>query len=107
MNILKIKEMFPHLYNKKINQIQKIINGDNSKPKPRLNMTTKGSSQKQVIISMNNEVAKRYLKDISMYIININHVLKNIKSNIITDFICIHNKGIIITTNNVTSLSDL
>ena len=56
---------------------------------------------------MNNKVAKKYLKDSSMHIININHALKNIKSNIIADFICIEDKEIIITTNNVASFSDL
>ena len=43
MDILKIKKMFLYLHNKKINQVQKIINGDNSKPKPCLNMTMKDS----------------------------------------------------------------
>jgi len=56
---------------------------------------------------MNNEVAKRYLKDISIHIININCALKNIKSNVIADFIRVDDKGIIITTNNVASPSDL
>jgi len=32
--MLKIKETFPHLYNKKIDQVQKIISGTNDKPKP-------------------------------------------------------------------------
>jgi len=43
--VLKIKEAFPNLQGKKIENIQKIINGGN-KPKPRLNMTTKGPSHK-------------------------------------------------------------
>jgi len=43
--ILKIKEVFPSLKADKINNIQKIINGD-SKLKPRINMTIKGSSRK-------------------------------------------------------------
>ena len=47
---LKIKEAFPSLQNKKIEQVQKIISGD-SKPKPRINMTTKEPSHKQVIVS--------------------------------------------------------
>jgi len=38
--ILKIKEMFPKLQDKKIEYIQKIISVE-SKPKPHLNMTTK------------------------------------------------------------------
>jgi len=69
MNILKIKEIFLNLPNKKINMVQKVINGDNSKPKPKINMTTKCLSCKQVIISMNNKLIKRFLKDSSMHII--------------------------------------
>ena len=107
MDTLKIKETFLHLQNKKIDQVQKIINGGNSKPKPYINMTTKGLSQKWIIVPMNNKVAERYLKDSSMHIININHALKNIKSNIMADFIHIEDKGIIITTNNVASPSNL
>ena len=42
-----------------------------------------------------------------MYVININCALKNILSNTIADFICAKDKGIIITTNNVSSSSDL
>ena len=42
---LKIKEAFPSLQNKKIEQIQKIISRVTN-PKPHINMTTKGSSHK-------------------------------------------------------------
>jgi len=55
---------------------------------------------------MNKEAANWYLKDSSIYVININ-ALKGIKSNIIADFICIENKGIMITTNNIASPSNL
>ena len=67
----------------------------------------KRTLRKQVIVPMNSDVAKHYTKDSSMHIININHALKNIKLNIIADFICSNNKGIIITTNNVVSPLDL
>jgi len=76
--ILKIKETFPNLQAKKIENIQKIIN-NNSKPRPKLNMITKGLSRKQVIAPM------------------------NIKSEVMTDFICIDQVGIIIITNKVAS----
>jgi len=46
MNTLKIKEAFLNFPNKKIDTIQKVVNSSNDKPKPRLNMTTKGSSHK-------------------------------------------------------------
>ena len=99
--------MFLNFPNKKIDMVQKVINGNNSKPKPRINMTMKSSSHKQVIVLMNNELAKNLLKDSSMHVTNINHALKNILLNTIADFICTDDKGIVITTNNVSSLSDL
>jgi len=107
MNTLKIKEMFPKLSNKKINTIQKVINGNNAKPKPRINMTTKGPLCKQIIILMPNELGKRFTKDLASHIININYILKNIKSNICADYISSDNKGVNIITNNIASNSNL
>ena len=107
MDTLKIKEMFPNLSNKKIDIVQKVINSDNSKPNPKINMTMKGPSHKQVIVPINNKLAKRFLKDLSMHIININHALKNILSNMIADFIRTEDKGTVITTNNISLPSDL
>ena len=107
INMLKIKETFLNLPNRKIDTIQKVINSLNDKPKPRLNMTTKGPSHKQVIIPINNDLGKRFIKDLATHITNINHALKNIKSNICANFICADNKDIIITTNNIASNSNL
>ena len=107
MNTLKIKKAFPNLPNKKIDTIQKVINSSSNKPKPRLNMTTKGSSHKQVIVPINNDLGKRFIKDSAVHVTNINHALKSIKSNVYTDFISADNKGIIIVTNNIASNSDL
>ena len=103
---LKIKETFPNLQNKTIKIVQKIISG-NEKPKPRINMITKGLLWKQVIVPMNINSTNNFIKDSSMYVININRALKNIKLNIIVDFIHMDNKSIVITTNNITSSSDL
>jgi len=107
MNTLKIKKIFPNLSNNKIDSIQKVINSSNDKAKLRLNMITKGPSCKQVIVPMSCNLGKRYIKDLSSYVININQALKSIKSNICTDFMCADNKGIIISTNNVAANSDL
>ena len=104
--ILKIKDTFLNLQNKKIEQVQKLISG-NHKPKPCINMTTKGPSCKQVIVPVNNNNARKYMKDVSTHIININRTLKSIKSNIFADFIKLDDKGIIISTNNITNSSDL
>ena len=107
MNTLKIKEVFLKLSNKKINSIQKVVNGSNNKPKPRLNMTTKGSSHKQVIVLINNELGKRFIKDSTSHVTNINCALKSIKSNVCADFICANNRDVIISTNNIASNSNL
>ena len=56
---------------------------------------------------MNNNSATGFIKDLSTYVFNINRVLKNIKSNTMADFICVDNKSIIITTNNIASPLDL
>jgi len=70
-------------------------------------MTTKGPLRKQVIVPMNNDLGKRFIKDSAAHITNINHALKSIKFNICADFICADNKGIITITNNIASNSDL
>ena len=103
---LKIKEAFPNLQNKKIKVIQKIISGQD-KPKPKINMTTKGLSHKQVIVLMKDNNTSNFVKDSSIHVFNINHSLKNIKSSMMADYIHIDSKGIIITTNNIASPSDL
>ena len=70
-------------------------------------MTTKEPSRKQIIIPINKEVANTFIKDANSHISNINHALKSIKSNILANFIHVNNKGVIISTNNIVSLSDL
>ena len=70
-------------------------------------MTTMGPLRKQVIVSMSNNSMTGFIKDSSSHIVNINRILKNSKSSTMADFIHIDNKGIIITTNNIASLSDL
>ena len=70
-------------------------------------MTTKGLSRKQVIIPMSNNLSKKFIKDSSMHVININWALKGINSKMIVDFICVEDKGIVITTNNISLNPDL
>ena len=50
---------------------------------------------------MSNENKSRFIKSSSTYITNLNRVLKNIKSEVMADFICIDQVGIIIVTNKV------
>jgi len=53
-DILKIKENYPSLPIKRIENIHKIIN-DSSKLKSRINMTTKGPSRKLIIVPIGND----------------------------------------------------
>ena len=78
--------MFSNLQNKKIKNIQKVISEEN-KLKLKLNMTIKGLLRKQVIVPMNLENSSNFIKDSSSHVTNINRALKNIKSNIMADFI--------------------
>lgn len=103
---LKIKKKFPKLQTNKIENIYKIINSD-SKSKTKLNITTKDPSRKQVIILINNDNKAKFMKSFSSYITNLNRALKNIKSEVIVDFICMDQADITIVTNKVISSLDL
>ena len=102
----KIKKMFPNLQNKKIENIQNIISSK-TKSKLKLNMTTKEPSRKQVIISMNVANARNLIKDSSLHMSNINRALKNIKLEIMADFICSENRRVVIITNKVAGTLNL
>ena len=84
-SILKIKEAFSTLKAKSIDNIQRMIKGD-GRPKPCINMTTKGPSRKQVIVLMNKENKKNFMKENSAHVTNMNRVLKNIKLEVMVDF---------------------
>jgi len=104
--VIKIKNTFPILNTQKINQIHRIINSS-SKPKPHIQMTTKGSSRKQVIIPMSNDNINKFIKDSLLHVANINQSLKNAKSKVLVDFIHLDISSITIVTNKVTVQSDL
>ena len=60
--VLKIKESFPVLNANQIKQVNNIIKG-NPKPKPHIQMTTKGPSRKQIIIPMSNNNNNSFIKN--------------------------------------------
>jgi len=74
LEVLKIKETFPALNTKKIDQINNIVKG-NSKPKPQIQMTTKGPSRKQVIVPMSTENNNNFMKNLAFHISSINKQL--------------------------------
>jgi len=67
-------------------------------------MTTKDPSYKQVIVPINSDNMVKFMSSSSYHIININRLLKNIKSEYKTDYIRAEKSGIIIVTDKVTSV---
>jgi len=104
--VIKIKNTFPTLNAQKIDQIHRIINGS-SKPKPYIQMTTKGPLRKQVIILMSNDNINKFIKDSLFHIANINQSLRNAKSEVLVNFIYSDISSITIVTNKVMVQSDL
>ena len=84
--IIKIKEAFSSLGVNKIDQINNIIKG-NPKVKSRIQMTIKGLFRKHVIISISSENNLKFMKNSSLYVANINKLLRNAKSEVLVDFI--------------------
>ena len=104
--VLKIKEMFPLLNAQKIDQVNNIVNGQN-KPKPRIKMTTKGPSRKQIIIPMSGDNISSFMKSSFLHVANINRLLRNAKTDVLVDYIHSDSTGINIITNRVTQQSDM
>ena len=75
VNILKLKDNFPNLLNKKIENIHETIN-NTDKIKLHINMITKGPSCKQIIVPMGNKNISRFMASSSEYIANLNKALK-------------------------------
>jgi len=103
--ILKLKADYPNLSAKKIENIHNVIKNF-GKVKLQINMTMKEPSRKQIIISIDNDNKSKFMTSSSIYIANINSMLKNIKSEVRTDFARAEQLGIVITMNKVTSPSD-
>ena len=72
--VLKIKETFLALNAKKIDQINNIVK-ENSKSKPQIQMTTKGSSRKQVIVLISTENNNNFMKNSALHVSSINRQL--------------------------------
>jgi len=79
--------VFPALLADEVGKVLKIKNNREGNKKPRINMTTRGPSRKEVIIPMAKHIAELIINSAHIHIVNINKCLKNFKSDIITDFI--------------------
>ena len=98
--VLKIKKAFPALNMEKIDQVDNIIKGS-TKLKPRIQMTMKGPSRKQIIIPMSKENVDSFIKNLSLHVTSINRQLRNAKSEILVDYIWAEPLGITVVTNKV------
>jgi len=106
LEVLKIKKTFPSLNAQKVDQVNNIVNGQ-AKPKPHIKMMTKGLSRKQVFIPMSRENINFIMKNLSLHVANMNRLLCNAKSDILTDYIRADPIGITIITNEVSQQSDM
>ena len=70
-------------------------------------MTTKRPSRKQVIILMGNDNNIKFIKNSSIHVTNINRNLRNVKSEVMVNFIHFDPLGVTIVTNKVLLPSDL
>ena len=75
-------------------KIHKVINNINQKSKPKFNMMTKSPLRKQIIIPMS-------IIQSNMHIVKINRLLKEVKSEILANYIHSDNKEIVIITNKI------
>ena len=105
-DILKIKETFPALNARKINQVNNIVHGQD-KSKHHIQMTTKGPSRKNIIIPMSSENTITFMRNSLLNVANINRELRNAKTDILVDYIRSDNTGIVVVTNKVAQQSDL
>jgi len=90
----------------KIKKIHKFIN-ELRKKKPRINITTKDLLRRQVIILISTNNIPKFMSLSGEHISNINRILRNIKSEVMADFVHTDNQGLIIMTNKVISQSNL
>ena len=73
-DVLKIKETFPVLNAREIDQVNNIVHGQD-KSKPRIRMTTKGLSRKNIIIPMSSKNTASFMRNFSINVANINREL--------------------------------
>jgi len=84
---IKIKDSFLKLFTNKVSEIHNVINKMGQKYKPKLIITTKKPSRKQIIIFMSSNSTERIMAKTNITVVNINWLLKGVKSEVSVDFI--------------------
>ena len=93
--IIKIKDAFSKLFPNKVLEIYNVTSNSNQRSKPKVNITTKELSRKQIIILISLDNIERVIVQFNIHMLNINCSLKDIKLEICTNFICSNNREII------------
>ena len=106
-DVIRVKKVFPSLSADKVGKMLKVKNSNGDTKKPKVNMTTRGQSRREVIILMTKSNTELIVNSAHTHISNINKCLKNSKSNIFADFIRVNINEIIITMNSPASDLDL
>ena len=86
-DIMRVKEVFSVLLVDEVGKVLKIKNSEGDNRKPKINITTRGPSRKEVIILMAKHIAELIINSAHIHITNINKCLRNSKSDIVADFI--------------------
>ena len=68
---------------------------------------TKELSRKQITVPMSSNNSKKFMVLFNKHVVNINRAFKNIKLDIMTNFIRVDDIRLTITTNKVVSILDL
>jgi len=71
-DIIHIKDVFLKLPTKKVIEINDIVNNKTGQAKPKINMTTKDPSRKQIIIPMSENNSEIISNFANFHIFNIN-----------------------------------
>jgi len=106
-DVIRVKEVFPTLSADEVGKMLKAKNSSGGTKKPKINMTTRDQSGREVIIPITKTNTELIVNSAHIYISNINKCLKNSKSDIFADFIRVNVNGIIIMTNKPASDLDL
>jgi len=106
-SILKIKEAFPALPNKKILEIHNAAFPKSDNKGRRIQRTMKGPSRKQAIVPTSDNIKDTIMGEANAHIFQINMLLKSIKSSTGAEFIRPCPGGVSINTNSVPNTSDL
>ena len=86
-DVIRVKEVFPTLSADEVGKMLKAKNSSGGTKKPKINMTTRGQSRREVIIPMTKTNAELIVNSAHIHISNINKCLRNSKSDIFADFI--------------------